>query len=170
MGVTKMTITLPITLAIISVLMVGVAGRSFAVPLANVEEAIAFDERAVRVIDGREVLNQRGRSLPICRLAQLFGFSTGAPKERRKGFVIVGQVGGRKLGFVVDALFSQEEIVIKALGPSLARVAGFSGATELGDQRVALVIDVAALIEEVLASDAERGPAAHALLPRMERP
>ena len=170
MGIgTKMTITLPITLAIISVLMVGVAGRSFAVPLANVEEAIAFDERAVRVIDGREVLNQRGRSLPICRLAQLFGFSTGAPKERRKGFVIVGQVGGRKLGFVVDALFSQEEIVIKALGPSLARVAGFSGATELGDQRVALVIDVAALIEEVLASDAERGPVAHALLPRMER-
>ena len=66
---TKMTITLPITLAIIGVLMVDLAGRTFAVPLANVEEAIVLDERDVRSIDGREVLNQRGRTLPLCRLA-----------------------------------------------------------------------------------------------------
>src|SRR6202042_1147183 len=66
---TKITITLPITLAIISVLGVEVAGRSFAVPLASVEEAITFDESLVRNFDGREALTQRGATLPICRLA-----------------------------------------------------------------------------------------------------
>lgn len=161
---TKMTITLPITLAIIGVLMVDIAGRSYAVPLANVEEAIVLDDKEVRVIDGREVLNQRGRTLPMCRLATLFGF---APRERApsptvregrraKQFVIVAQVGNRKLGLVVDALLSQQDIVIKALGATLGQVRGIAGATELGDQRVALVLDVAALIEEVLTGDATR--------------
>ncbi|MFO0669120.1 MAG: chemotaxis protein CheA [Polyangiaceae bacterium] len=161
---TKMTITLPITLAIIGVLMVDIAGRSYAVPLANVEEAIVLDDKEVRVIDGREVLNQRGRTLPMCRLAKLFGF---APRERApsptvregrraKQFVIVAQVGNRKLGLVVDALLSQQDIVIKALGATLGQVRGIAGATELGDQRVALVLDVAALIEEVLTGDATR--------------
>jgi len=159
---TKMTITLPITLAIIGVLMVDIGGRTFAVPLANVEEAIVLDERDVRTIDNREVLNQRGRTLPICRLSRLFGFEP-LPRAaaqraggRAKSFVIVAQVGNRKLGFVVDGLLSQQDIVIKALGASLSHVRGIAGATELGDQRVALVLDIAALIEEVLSSDAER--------------
>jgi two-component system chemotaxis sensor kinase CheA len=64
--------------------------------------------------------------------------------------VVVAEAGTRSLGFVVDELVGQQDIVIKALGKSLKSVRGFAGATELGDQRVALVIDVAALIEEVL--------------------
>jgi two-component system chemotaxis sensor kinase CheA len=151
---TKMTITLPITLAIISVLMVEIAGRVYAIPLASVEEAITFDEKDVRAVEGREVMNQRGRTLPICRLARLFGFET--PVAPTKNFVVVGAVANRKLGFVVDKLIGQQDIVIKALGKSLSAVRGFAGATELGDQRVALVLDAAALIEEVLASDKDR--------------
>ncbi len=64
---------------------------------------------------------------------------------------MIAQVAERRLGFVVDELIGQRDIVIKALGKSLKAVRGFAGATELGDQRVALVLDVAALIEEVLA-------------------
>jgi two-component system, chemotaxis family, sensor kinase CheA len=155
---TKMTITLPITLAIISVLMVEIAGRVYAMPLASVEEAITFDEKDVRAVEGREVMNQRGRTLPICRLARLFGFaSSGAGGGgHTKSFVVVGAVANRKLGFVVDRLIGQQDIVIKALGKSLSAVRGFAGATELGDQRVALVLDAAALIEEVLAGDKDR--------------
>ncbi|MFX8445291.1 chemotaxis protein CheW, partial [Acinetobacter baumannii] len=75
---TKMTITLPITLAIINVFLVEIAGRSFALPLASVEEAITFDESLVRTLEGREVLTVRGASLPITRLSRLFGFEPSA--------------------------------------------------------------------------------------------
>jgi chemotaxis protein histidine kinase CheA len=71
-------------------------------------------------------------------------------RERPRAFVVIARVGNRRLGFVVDELVGQQDIVIKPLGKSLKAVRGFAGATELGDQRIALVIDVAALIEEVL--------------------
>ncbi len=155
---TKIAVTLPITLAIISVLGVEVAGHSFAVPLASVEEAIVLDEGLVRNFNGREGMTQRGVTLPVCRLAQLFGLperSAGEPLPTRKQrpYVVISQVGERRLGFIVDRLIGQQDIVIKPLGKSLAGVRGFAGATELGDQRVGLVLDVAALIEEVLASE-----------------
>ncbi|HVJ91936.1 MAG TPA: chemotaxis protein CheA [Labilithrix sp.] len=167
---TKMTITLPITLAIISVLIVEVAGRTFCMPLASVEEAIVFDEAAVRTFEGREVMTQRGTTLPIARLAKLFqleGHRAGvwfneaakipaAPAASRSGrpksYVVIAAVAGRRVGFVVDGLIGQQDIVIKALGRSLKKVRGLAGATELGDQRVGLVLDAAALIAEVLAS------------------
>lgn len=156
---TKMTITLPITLAIISVLMVEVAGRTYAVPLTSIEEAIAFDERLVRAFEGHEVMTQRGATLPICRLKRLFSHHAAPPTATgrsrlpsRGGFVVIAAVGNRRLGLVVDRLVGQQDIVIKALGRSLKAVRGFAGATELGDQRVALVLDVAALIDEVLST------------------
>jgi len=158
---TKITVTLPITLAIISVLGVEVAGHPFAVPLASVEEAIVLDESLVRNFEGREAMTQRGATLPICRLADLFGLST-PPKEITRAWrpdrrcVVIAQVGERRLGFVVDRLIGQQDIVIKPLGKSLSQVRGFAGATELGDQRVGLVLDVASLIDEVLATEKER--------------
>jgi two-component system chemotaxis sensor kinase CheA len=150
---TKMTITLPITLAIINVLLVEIGPRLFAVPLASVEEAIALDESQVRTVEAREVLSVRGASLPLCRLSRLFGIHAPAirrSRARRRAFVVIAHVGNRRVGFVVDELVGQQDIVIKPLGKSLKSVRGFAGATELGDQRVALVIDVAALIDEVL--------------------
>ena len=153
---TKMTITLPITLAIIHVLLVGIGDRLFAVPLASVEEAIVFNEGQVHRVESREVLTVRGASLPICRLDRLFAIEADTARERTRGFVVIAQVANRRLGFVVDELVGQQDIVIKALGKSLDGVRGFAGATELGDQRIALVLDVAALIEEVLAPSETR--------------
>jgi two-component system, chemotaxis family, sensor kinase CheA len=147
---TKMTITLPVTLAIINVLLVEIGTQLFAVPLASVEEAIALDPAQIRTVESREVLSVRGASLPLCRLDRLFGLRRHDP-ERSRAFVVIAQVAERRLGFVVDELIGQRDIVIKALGKSLKAVRGFAGATELGDQRVALVLDVAALLEEVLA-------------------
>ncbi len=146
---TKMTITLPITLAIIHVLLVEIGARLFAIPLANVEEAITLDENLVRRVEQREVLTVRGASLPICRLARLFAIPK-TDRHRAGAFVVIARVGARRLGFVVDELVGQQDIVIKPLGKSLRAARGLAGATELGDQRIALVIDVAALIEEVL--------------------
>ena len=166
---TKMTITLPITLAIISVLLVEVGGRLFAIPLATVDEAIALDEPLVRTVEAREVLTVRGASLPICRLARLFTIPP-RPRSRPRAFVVIAQVGDRRLGLVVDELVGQQDIVIKPLGRSLKTVRGFAGATELGDQRVALVLDVASLIEDALSpgearflASAAEGARSHAL-------
>ena len=165
---TKMTITLPITLAIINVLIVEIAGRTFCMPLSSVEEAIVFDESSVRTFEGREVMTQRGVTLPISRLSKVFQLEghragiwfnedakTPRPPEvkpgKKKSYVVIAAVADRRVGFVVDRLIGQQDIVIKALGKSLKKVRGLSGATELGDQRVGLVLDAAALIGEVLA-------------------
>jgi two-component system chemotaxis sensor kinase CheA len=75
---------------------------------------------------------------------------------RRRAFVVIAQVADRRLGLVVDDLVGQRDIVIKPLGKSLSRARGFAGATELGDERVALVLDVAGLIEEVLSTGETR--------------
>jgi len=156
---TKVTITLPITLAIISVLFVEVCGRSYAMPLTSVEEAIAFDSSMVRVVDGRDVMTVRGTTLPICSLAKLFGHPPASFPSH--GFVAIASVGNRRLGFVVDRLVGQQDIVIKALGRTLRNVRGFAGATELGDQRVTLVLDVSALVDEVLAAPGDSRVRAH---------
>jgi two-component system chemotaxis sensor kinase CheA len=146
---TKMAITLPITLAIVSALVVRVHDQVFAIPLATVSEALSFDAASVRRVENREVITVRGSSLPICDLGRLLGLAEPAEQQRRR-FVVVAALGNRRLGLVVDHLFGQEDIVIKPLGASLSRVRGFAGATELGDQRVGLVLDSGAVIEEVL--------------------
>ncbi len=162
---TKVTVTLPITLAIISALVVKLGERLFAIPLANVQEAVMLEPGLVRVIDGREVVTLRGSTLQLCRLARLFGIegreddSTGwgsHPVAERPGtkqlsmrqYIVVTAVGARRLGLVVSTLVGEQDIVIKALGPSLKGVRGFAGASELGDQRIVLVIDAPALIDE----------------------
>jgi two-component system chemotaxis sensor kinase CheA len=148
---TKLTITLPVTLAIVSALLVRIVGRVFAMPLTSVAEAITLDESQVRMLDGREVMTLRGVTLPICRLGRIFGLAPlpGVAVPKRQ-YIVVAALGARRLGFAVDDLQGQQDIVIKPLGKSLSGVHGFSGATELGDQRVALVLDPAALIDEML--------------------
>jgi two-component system chemotaxis sensor kinase CheA len=164
---TKVTVTLPITLAIISALVVKLGERLFAIPLANVQEAVVLDPAGVRNIEGREVVTLRGSSLQLCRLGRLFGLDDGpdawsgrptvidddaaAKRARAREYVVVTMVGARRLGLVVSTLVGEQDVVIKALGPSLKGVRGFAGASELGDQRIALVIDAPALIEENLA-------------------
>jgi two-component system chemotaxis sensor kinase CheA len=154
---TKFTITLPITLAILRALLLGVSGRTYALPLSSVAEATVLDIRSVRTVEGREVTSLRGETLPLCHLDRLFGHDRAAVKPNARSYVVVVALGGRRVGIVVDELFGQQDIVIKALGPSLAAVRGFAGATDLGDQRVGLVLDAAALLDEVLSSGDRRG-------------
>ncbi|MFT3927252.1 MAG: chemotaxis protein CheA [Myxococcales bacterium] len=149
---TTFTITLPITLAIISALVVRVCGQAYAIPLSNVHEALMLDPKAIRTVEGREVMTLRGGTLPLCRLQELFRLEEPAGSARSRKFVVVSQLGNRRLGMVVDVLLGQQDIVIKALGKSLASVRGFAGATDLGDQTVTLVLDTPQILEEMLAS------------------
>ncbi len=153
---TKFTITLPITLAIIRALVVEVEDRTFAIPLANVREAVALTAGDTFHVDGHEVMTLRGSTLRLCRLSTFFELEGdaasssdhGAP-ARRKQFVVVTTAGTTRLGLVVDKLVGGQDVVIKALGPSLRGVRGFAGAAELGDQRLGLVLDTPAIIEEL---------------------
>lgn len=144
---TKMTLTLPVTLAIFRALLVKVHDQEFAVPLSAISEVLNLDGRT-RVVEGREVTTIRGATLPLCRLRQFFHLTTETSETRE--FVIVARVGERRLGLVVDSIAGQQDIVIKSLGRSLDSVRGFSGATELGSQRVGLVLDVGAVLDEML--------------------
>ncbi len=147
---TKLTLTLPITLAIVRALLVHCETQVFAIPLASVSEVITLDTRT-RKVDGREVMTLRGETLQLCRLKNFFAL-TPASGERRdvRPLVVVAQVGERRLGLVVDSIAGQQDMVIKALGRSLEDVRGFAGATELGDEHVGLVLDAGAILEEVL--------------------
>ena len=149
----KFTITLPITLAMISALMVQVGKQIYAVPLSSVQEALLLDPSAVSDVEGRKLATVRGKSLPLCRLAELFNvdFSDEQLTSSRL-LVVVASAASRRCGFVVDNIVGRQDIVIKALTGPLRSFAGFAGATELGDQRVALVIDMPMLLEDALGS------------------
>jgi two-component system chemotaxis sensor kinase CheA len=152
---TTFTITLPITLAIIGALVFSVRGRVMSLPLAAVQEVLRLDPSALRRIDGREVLDLRGTTLPFCRLGELLRLSHDALSAREL-YVIVLMVGSRRLGLAVERIFGQEDIVIKPLGPSLRSVRGIAGATDLGDQKLVLVLDPSVLLDEVLAGKSLR--------------
>ncbi len=143
---TKFIIQLPLTLAIISALLVEVERRTFAIPLGSVVESIKFDAREVHRINGRETLRIRERLIPLLSLQELFGLPQGASLEKRYA-VILGR-GDKRLGLVVDRLRGQQEVVIKALDVSVSGAAfAIAGATIMGDGRVVLIVDVAALFD-----------------------
>jgi two-component system, chemotaxis family, sensor kinase CheA len=160
---TKFIIQLPLTLAIISVLMVEVAGRTYAVPLSAVVETLRLEPGEIHRINNRETLRIRDRIIPVLRLAAVFGLDPGDTGERRY-VVIVGR-GDKRVGIVVDRLKGQQEVVIKALDPAVTGEAPVvAGATIMGDGRVVLILDVAALFEgrrqALLRGRGEAGPLA----------
>jgi len=144
---TQITITLPITLAIIPALIIKSAGRTYAVPLNSVLESMTMTPADVRTIEGREVITLRGQTLTLARVDNIFGLNRNDVAPERSCVVVVG-LAQHRLGLVVDDLLGQQDIVIKSLGRALAGLPGIAGATELGGQQIVLVLDVGALVEE----------------------
>jgi two-component system chemotaxis sensor kinase CheA len=150
---TTFTITLPVTLAIIRALLFVVRGRTLALPLSVVGEVLRLAPGAMRSIEGRQVLDLRGTTLPVCRLGSLFELSG---QDSPEPVVIVTVVGQRRLALLVDSLSGQQDVVVKPLGKSLTKVVGITGATDLGDGRLVLVLDAAGIVDEVLSGKAVR--------------
>jgi len=139
---TTFRVTLPLTLAITDAIIVHVGAHTFAVPQAAVREVIEVEARALRSIERNELLTYRGATLPIVRLARLFAL---AVEARTRFHAIVVGTGLAAVGLLVDRIAGQREIVVKTISDPLLRVEGISGATELGDGRLVLILDVAAL-------------------------
>jgi len=143
---TKFTLQLPLTLAIITVLMVEVEGEVYALPSGAVVESLRFRKDEVVRMNGRDTLRIRDRIIPVVHLTERFSDAARSARDRAYA-VIVGR-GDKRLALTVDRLRGQQDVVIKGLDAMVsgARV-GVAGATILGDGRVVLVLDVAALFE-----------------------
>ncbi len=138
-------IKVPLTLAIVPTLMVNLGTQIFALPLVNVQEIFDLDLTKTKLVDGQRVILVRGRPLPLFYLSQWL-VRNAPPSEATHGHVVIVHVGTRMLGFVVDQLIGQEEVVIKPLGAMLHGTKGLAGATITGDGRIALILDVPGLV------------------------
>ncbi|AKJ02543.1 two-component system chemotaxis sensor kinase CheA [Archangium gephyra] len=150
---TAFHLTLPVTLAIIRALVVGVSGRTYAVPLNSVLEILSVKPSEIRTVERREVLDVRGTTLPLMRLARQFGHPE---RQNDRHFVVVAGLAQERLGIAVDELQGQQDIVVKSLGGRLQGVRGISGAADLANRRTVLVLDVGALLEEGMSLERRR--------------
>jgi len=142
-------IKVPLTLAIMPTLMVKLGGQSFALPLASVLEILDLDLGATKVVDGQMVIMVRNRALPLFYLSDWLVSDMGyVANKNGHGHVVVVNSGGRQIGFVVDQLIGQEEVVIKALGAKLHGLDGLAGATITGDGQIALILDVPGMMKK----------------------
>jgi len=139
---TTFTIELPLTLAIAEALIVTVNGQRFAVPQSAVREVLEVEAGATKVLENNEIISYRGKVLPLLRLARLFEMNY----QRGDSFhVLVVGDETNAVGLAVDRILGQQEIVVRAIKDPLAQSKGIAGATELGDQRVVLILDMTAL-------------------------
>lgn len=154
---TRVTLRLPVTLAIIDGLLVRLGDAVFVIPLASVEECVELDAAERRRESGRTMLCIREHLVPFLDLDDVFGREPSTESRRR---VVIVKADGQRLGLVVDDILGQNQTVIKTLSQYHRDVEGFAGATILGDGSVALIIDVVTLARRALAERAERKPAA----------
>ena len=136
---TKFTIRLPLTLSIADAIIVSVDGERYAVPQGSVDEIIEVAADAVKRFENNEVVEYRGKALPLVKLAAVFNRQW-ADKPAFHALVVDG--GSEQFGIAVDRVLGQKEIVVRTIRDPLARVEEFSGATELGDGRPVLIVNV----------------------------
>jgi two-component system chemotaxis sensor kinase CheA len=139
---TTFRMVLPLTLAITDAIIVHVGDRTFAIPQASVREVAEVESDAVRAMENNELMMHRGTTVPVVRLSRLFSVIA-APRARMHA-ILVGS-GLASVAILVDRISGQREIVVKTLRDPLVKVAGVSGATELGDGRLVLILDIAGL-------------------------
>jgi two-component system chemotaxis sensor kinase CheA len=143
---TRLEIKVPLTLAILPTLMIVLGKQTFALPLGAVSEIINMDIKKTNTVDGQLTMIVRSKAIPLFFLGE---WLIRGPKniERDKGHVVVVQMGTKQVGFVVDALIGQEEVVIKPLDALLQGTPGMAGATITSDGGIALILDIPSLLK-----------------------
>ncbi|MDR1301810.1 MAG: chemotaxis protein CheA [Treponema sp.] len=142
---TKFIIKLPLTLAIIQGLLVRVGSEIYSIPITSVIESLRIKAEEIRKIDNYEVFNIRNDVVSLLRLNRLFGIKT--EKQQEYNFIVIVGSAEKKMGFMVDSLIGEEDVVIKPLRDQYTNSPGIAGASILGDGSVSLIIDVSQLLE-----------------------
>jgi two-component system chemotaxis sensor kinase CheA len=143
-----LTIKVPLTLAILPTLMIALGSRTFALPLANVNEIFELEKRKTNVVDGQLMVMVREKAVPLFYLSEwLLMPGESAKYGDGQGQVIIVTIGNRMVGLVTDQVIGQEEVVIKPLGAMLQGLPGFAGSTITGDGGIALILDVQSLLK-----------------------
>lgn len=143
---TTLKLKIPLTLAIIQSLLVGVQEEYYAIPLASVIETVRISQDEIYTVENKSVLRLRNEVLPLVRLADIFGVDSVFDNSEQAYVVVIG-LAENKIGVIVDFLIGQEEVVIKSLGSYLKGTEGIAGATIRGDGRVTLIVDIAAMMQ-----------------------
>jgi two-component system chemotaxis sensor kinase CheA len=143
---TSLKLKIPLTLAIIQALLVGVQEEHYAIPLASVLETVRISTDEIYTVEGRSVMRLRDDVLSLVHIGDIFEVERILDSSEHAYVVVLG-LGTQKLGLIVDSLVGQEEIVIKSLGDYLKGIEGIAGATIRGDGGVTLIVDVVALME-----------------------
>lgn len=143
---TTQKLKIPLTLAIIQALLVGVQEEYYAIPLSSVLETVRVSQDEIYTVDGKSVLRLRDEVLSLVRLADIFKVDAILEATNEVYVVIIG-LADQKIGVIVDYLIGQEEVVIKSLGYYLKNTTGIAGATVRGDGKITLIVDVAAMMD-----------------------
>jgi two-component system, chemotaxis family, sensor kinase CheA len=144
---TLLEIKVPLTLAILPTLMVVVGKQTFALPLAGVSEIFHLDLNKTNVVDGQLTVVVRNKAIPVFFLEHWLVKGSDKKRRREQGHVVIVQIGTQQVGFVVDSLIGQEEVVIKPLDALLQGTPGMAGATITSDGGIALILDVPNLLK-----------------------
>jgi two-component system chemotaxis sensor kinase CheA len=151
---TKFTIKLPLTLAIIQGLLVRVGSEIYSIPITSVIESLRIKPEDIQMIDNYEVFNIRNDVISLLRLNRLFGIKT--EEQQEYNFIVIVGTAEKKMGFMVDSLIGEEDVVIKPLRDQFTNSPGIAGASILGDGSVSLIIDVSQLLELGLRKEMEQ--------------
>ncbi|WQS38223.1 chemotaxis histidine kinase/response regulator CheAY2 [Helicobacter pylori] len=143
---TTQKLKIPLTLAIIQALLVGVQEEYYAIPLSSVLETVRISQDEIYTVDGKSVLRLRDEVLSLVRLSDIFKVDAILESNSDVYVVIIG-LADQKIGVIVDYLIGQEEVVIKSLGYYLKNTRGIAGATVRGDGKITLIVDVGAMME-----------------------
>jgi len=142
---TSMMIRLPLTLAILDGMSVAVSGETYILPLANIAQSLQPESSDIKTVNGSEVVMVRDEYLPITSVAELFNLPP-AEKQEREGILVVLEMDDKRAAVRVDDLLGQHQVVLKSLEANFRRVKGVTGATILGDGRVAFILDAGYLV------------------------
>ncbi len=143
---TTQKLKIPLTLAIIQALLVGVQEEYYAIPLSSVLETVRISQDEIYTVDGKSVLRLRDEVLSLARLSDIFKVDAILESNSDVYVVIIG-LADQKIGVIVDYLIGQEEVVIKSLGYYLKNTRGIAGATVRGDGKITLIVDVGAMMD-----------------------
>ncbi len=140
----KFIVRLPLTLAIIQALMISIGNEKYAIPLSNIQNIEDVHKEDIKLVQNQEVIMVRNEIIPIVRLHSVLGLPEEEDKDLMMGVIV--KKGERQVGFIIDSLIGQQEIVIKSLGKYLSGIDIIAGATILGNGEVALILDINSLI------------------------